>query len=142
MLVSTPRATPLFVPLTPVPIDQRISCQNPGHRFLNMLYKAHYIAKHESALRSLILPWHIKRFYTPLHAPRNHYFWLDLSIRQTFPCQNFVRAKFAKLYPCQTFPLCGITIRQILQTFVIYGSRYTKFYMCLCSNYGFFTGAC
>ena len=71
--------TPLLMPLTPVPIDQWISCQNPSHRFLNMLYKAHHILllaqfaiinavlhKHESALRFLILPWHIKRFYTPL----------------------------------------------------------------------------
>ena len=39
MLVSTP---PLLAPLTPVPIDQRISCQNPSHRFLNMLYTIYY----------------------------------------------------------------------------------------------------
>ena len=62
-----------------------------------MLYKAHHILllaqfavinavlhKQESALRFLILPWRIKRFYAPLRAPLNHYFWLDLSIRQTF----------------------------------------------------------
>ena len=36
MLVSMPRVTPLFAPLTPVPIDQQISWQNPGHRFLNI----------------------------------------------------------------------------------------------------------
>ena len=52
---------------------------------LNMLYKAYRILlltqfaiinavlhNHESALRFLILPWCIKRFYAPLRAPRNH----------------------------------------------------------------------
>ena len=48
MLVST---QPLLAPLTPVPIDQRISCQNPSHRFLNMLYKAHHIVTRSAKTR-------------------------------------------------------------------------------------------
>ena len=67
MLVSTP----LPALLTSVSIDQRISCQNPDHRFLNMLYKAYHILllaqfavinavlnKQESAPRLLITMAH------------------------------------------------------------------------------------
>ena len=111
MLVSTP------LPLTPVPIDQRITCQNPSHRFLNMLHKAHhmlllaqfavinavvnYINTKAHRLRFLILSWRIKRFYVPLRTPLNHYFWLDLSIRQTFPRQNFVRVSSPNFSPAK-----------------------------------------
>ena len=43
----------------------------------------------------------MKRFYAPLRAPLNHSFWLDLSIRQTFPLQNFKRVNSPNFSPAK-----------------------------------------
>ena len=67
--------------------------------------------KHKSALRFLILPWRIKRFYALLRAPLIHYFWLELP---NFSSPKLCKSKFAKLYPCQTFPLYGILVTILL----------------------------
>ena len=107
MLVSTPRATPLLPPLTPVLIDQRISCQNPGHRFLNNAIQSlpytqfavinAVLHKHKGALRFSILPWRIKRFYTRCYTRL-----AIIIFGLIYP--------FAKLYPHQTFLLYGIKL--------------------------------